>query len=156
MRKVLVALVIVFVIAVGLGLYFDWFGFRVNRDAEGKSTGVSFQVDRERIAKDTERVTQGVKNLGKKITGSGNGQAAAATHTVKGTLMNVDPKDRQLTLKTADDKAVEVVLPQDTKIRRNDVEVNLDGLMPGDRLEVIYRDEDGKHKADSVTVVSGV
>jgi hypothetical protein len=149
-----VALVIVFVIAVGLGLYFDWFGFRVNRNEEGKATGVSFQVNQERIAKDTERATQAVKNLGKKISGSGNGQAA--THTVKGTLMNVDQKDRQLTLKTADDKAVEVVLPQATKIRRNDVEVNLDGLMPGDRLEVIYRDEDGKHKADSVTVLSGV
>jgi hypothetical protein len=149
--------VIVFVIAVGLGLYFDWFGFRVNRNEEGKASGVSFQVNRERIAKDTERASQAVKNLGKKITGSGNGQAAAAEkHTVKGTLMNVDQKERQLTIKTADDKAVEVVLPQATKIRRNDVEVNLDGLMPGDRLEVIYRDEDGKHKADSVTVLPGV
>ena len=151
MRKLIVALVIVFVIAVGLGLYFDWFGFRVNRNEEGKATGVSFQVNKERIAKDTERATEAVKNLGKKISGSG-----AATHTVKGTLMNVDQKDRQLTLKTADDKEVPVVLPQATKIRRNDVDVNLDGLMPGDRLEVIYRDEDGKHVADKVTVVSGV
>ena len=51
---------------------------------------------------------------------------------------------------------VEVVLPQAAKIRRNDVDVNLDGLMPGDRLEVIYRDENGKHVADKVTVLSGV
>jgi hypothetical protein len=154
MRGILVALVIVFLIALGLGLYFDWFSFKMNRNEEGKSTGVTFQVNRERIAKDTERAGQAVKNLGKKVSGSGNGQAA--THTVKGTLMNVDQKERQLTLKTADDKAVEVVLPKDTKIRRNDVEVNVDGLMPGDRLEVIYRDEDGKNVADKVTVVPGV
>jgi predicted negative regulator of RcsB-dependent stress response len=154
MRGFLAALVIVFLIALGLGLYFDWFSFKLNRNEEGKASGVSFQVDRERIAKDTERASQAVKNLGQKISGSGNGQAA--THTVKGTLMNVDQKDRQLTLKTSEDKAVEVVLPQATKIRRNDVEVNLDGLMPGDRLEVIYRDEDGKNVADKVTVLPGV
>ena len=156
MRGLLAALVIVFLIVLGLGLYLDWFSFTVNRDAEGKGSGVTFQVNQKQIAKDTERAGQAVKNFGKQIApGAGNGQPAA-THTVKGTLMNVDQKDRQLTIKTADDKAVAVVLPQDTKIRRNDVEVNLDGLMPGDRLEVIYRDEDGKHVADAVTVLPGV
>jgi len=36
------------------------------------------------------------------------------------------------------------------------VEVNLDGLMTGDRLEVNYRDEDGKHVSYAVTVLPGV
>jgi hypothetical protein len=147
--------VIVFVIAVGLGLYFDWFGFRVNRNEEGKATGVSFQVNRERIAKDTERAGQAAKNFGKKIASAVGSDRAAATRKVQGTLMNVDEAARQLTLKTPDDQPVTVRLQRDAKIRRNDVDVNLGGLMAGDRLEVIYRDEDGKHVADSVTVLSG-
>jgi hypothetical protein len=69
--------------------------------------------------------------------------------------MSVDEADRQLTLKTGDDRPLTVRVPAETKIRRNDVEVNMGGLMAGDRLEVIYRDEGGKHVADSVTVVPG-
>src|SRR5262249_2343770 len=95
---------------------------------KGEGTGVTFQVNPERIAKDTERAGQAVKTPGKKIPGSGDGQAA--THAVKGTLMNVDQKGRQLTLKTADDKEVPVMLPQATKIRRNGVDVKLEELMP--------------------------
>jgi hypothetical protein len=51
---------------------------------------------------------------------------------------------------------VTVQLQPDTKIRRNDVDVNMGGLMPGDLLEVIYRDEGGKHVAETVTVLPGV
>src|SRR5262249_13078532 len=146
-------LLILFLIVVGLGLYFDWFSFSMNRNEEGKGSGVTFNVNRERIAKDTERASQAVKNLGKKLAPAGGKDAA--TQTVKGTLMSVNEAARQLTLKTGADQPVTVRVPTETKIRRNDVEVNMGGLMTGDLLEVIYRDEGGKHVADSVTVVPG-
>jgi hypothetical protein len=150
MRGLFTALVLLFLIVLGLGLYFDWFSFSVNRNAEGQGNGVTFHVNREQIAKDTERAGQAVKNLGQKIT------PGSATHTAKGTLKSVDEADRQLTLNTAGNQPVTVLLRPDTKIRRNDVEVNMGGLMPGDLLEVIYRDEGGKHVADTVTVLPGV
>jgi hypothetical protein len=155
MRGLFAALVIVFLIILGVGFYLDWFSFTLNRNPEGNVSGGTFHVNRERIAKDTARAGQAVSNVGKKIQQEAR-NSTAATHTVQGTLMNVDEAERQLTLKTADKGSVTVRLQPDTKIRRNDVEVNMGGLMPGDRLEVTYRDEQGKHMAESVTVLPGV
>src|SRR5262249_21256896 len=119
MRGLLVALVIVFLIALGLGLYFDWFSFKMNRNEEGKGTGVTFKVNGRRTAKDAERAGQAVKNLGKKAAPGAGGKTAP--RTVQATLMNVDEAARQLTPKTADDQPVTVRLQNNTKIRRSDV-----------------------------------
>src|SRR5438067_12265179 len=115
MRGLFAALVIVFLVILGLGLYLDWFSFTVNRNPEGGVSGGTFHVNRERIAKDTERAGQAVSNLGKKIQ-QGPRNATAATHTVKGTLMNVNETDQQLTLNTGDNQPVTVRLQPDTRI----------------------------------------
>ena len=153
MRGLFATLLVLFLVVLGLGLYFDWFSFAWNRTDEGKRNGVSFKVNRDRIADDTERAGQAVKNLGHRIAPAAHN---AQTHTVKGTITNVDMADRQLTLATADNPSLTVVLPADARVRRNDVDSNLGALVMGDRVEVVYRDDNGKHVADSVTVVPGV
>jgi hypothetical protein len=152
MRGFFATLVILFLVVLGLGLYFDWFHFSWNRNDEGKQNGVSFNVNRERIAHDTERAGQAVKNVGRKVAQAAH---SAQTHTVRGTVTKVDMTDRQLTLTTADNQSLTVVLPTNARIRRNDVNANVENLAAGDRVEVVYRDENGKHMADSVTVLPG-
>jgi hypothetical protein len=126
--------------------------FKMNRNDEGKRSGVSVKVNRGKIAHDTERAGQAVKNFGRKIAPAAHD---ATTHTVKGTVTNVDMNDRKLTLTTADNQSLTVVLPSNARISRNDVNANVENLAAGDRVEVVYRDENGKHVADSVTVMPG-
>ena len=150
MRGFFALLLILFVVVIGVGLYFHWFSFALNRNAEGQTTGMSFNFNRGRVANTTERAGQAVKNLGKKI-----GHAGTITHTVTGTLTNVDGEHRQITVNTAKNRPVTVQVQPDTQIRRNDVKANINDLVDGDHLQVIYRDENDKHVAQSVTVESG-
>jgi Cu/Ag efflux protein CusF len=153
MRGFFAALLILFVVALGLGLYFDWFNVSWNRNDEGKRNGVSVNVNRGKIAHDTERASEAVKNMGRKIAPAAH---STTTHTIKGTVTSVDMNDRRVTLTTADNQTLTVVLPNNARISRNNVSANVENLAMGDRVEVVYRDEDGKHVADSVTVVPGV
>ncbi len=156
MRGFFGALLVLFLIVLGVGLYLGWFSFTVDRNAEGQKTGVSFNVNRQQVGRDYERAGQTMKDLGKKIAHrTENSPAAGNTHTVKGTLMNADAADRQLTLNTVENRPITVLVQPDTKIRRHDVQIDMDGLVAGDHLQVIYRDENGKHVAESVTAEPG-
>jgi hypothetical protein len=154
MRVFLILLLVVVVAVGGLGFYFGWWGFTKTRDAEGKATGVTFNVNQQRIAEDTKKAKTAIRNLGKKGQ-EGTQQEAKATQTVKGTLKKVEPAERRLTLNTAEKGSVTVQTVPDTKIRRNDVDVRVNELREGDSLEVLYRDENGKHVAESVTAKPG-
>jgi hypothetical protein len=152
MRGLFTLLLIVFLVLLGLGLYLDWFRFLVNRNAEGQGTGVTFQVNREKIARDTEKLGQEVRHLGKKVQQQAHKGAAPAPQAVKGKLMNVDQAEHRLLIKTGDNHTLTVVTGPKTKISRHAVEVPLNELMEGDHLEVLYREENGKHVAESITV----
>jgi Cu/Ag efflux protein CusF len=157
MRGLLIALLVVLVAVAGLGFYLEWWGFTKTRDAEGKGTGVTFNVNRERIAEDTKKAGNAVRNLGKKVQGSREeaSREAAATQTVKGTLKKMDLAEHRLTVNTAENRPVTVETGPATKIRRNDVDVKMNELMEGDRLAVQYQEENGKNVAQSITVESG-
>jgi Cu/Ag efflux protein CusF len=159
MRGILTALVIVFLAVLGVGLYLDWFRFSVRRNPENdKVNGVSFNVNRERVAQDAARAGEGIRNFGKKVQQTAHKAAAEEarqTHEVRGRLTSVDEGNHRLTLKTAENDSLTLQTGPATKVRRNEVEVNLNGLMEGDRLQVVYKDEDGKHVAQSITVVPG-
>jgi Cu/Ag efflux protein CusF len=155
MRGILIVLLVVLVGVVGLGFYLEWWGFSRTRDAEGKGTGVTFNVNRERIAEDAKKAGGAIRNLGKKVQPGSRDDAsreAAATQTVKGTLKKVEAAEHRLTITTPEDRPVTVETGPATKIRRNDVEVRLNELMEGDRVVVQCRDENGKRVAQSVTV----
>ena len=157
MRALLIVLLVVLVAVAGLGFYLDWWGFTKTRDAEGKATGVTFNVNKERIAEDTKKAGNAIRNLGKKVQGSREeaSREDAATQTVKGTLKKVEPAEHRLTVNTAENRPVTVETGPATKVRRNDVDVRLNDLMEGDRLVVSYRGESGKKVAQSITVESG-
>jgi hypothetical protein len=155
MRTLFALLLLVFLVVVGLGFYLDWFNFSVNRDAQGNGRGVSFNVNREKIAQSAARAGEGIQKVGKKVEQEAHkvtGSAAPATHTVRGRLKTVDAADHLLTIKTPDNRQVTVRTAPETKIRRHEVQVNMDELMEGDRLEVQYRDENGSHVATAIVV----
>jgi hypothetical protein len=154
MRVLLILLLVVVVAVGGLGFYLGWWGFTKARDAEGKATGVTFNVNQKRIAEDTKKAGAAIRNLGKKVP-QGTQQEAKATQAVKGTLKKVEPAERRLSINTAEKGSVTVQTGPGTKIRRNDVDVRVNELREGDSLEVLYRDENGKHVAESVTAKPG-
>jgi hypothetical protein len=158
MRGFFIVLLVVLVGVAGLGFYLDWWGFTRSRDAEGKTTGVTFNVNQKRIAEDTKKAGEAIHDLAKKAHLESRDAAsgeAVAPQTVKGALKKVDAAERRLTLTTPEDRPITVETGAATKIRRNDVEVRLNELMEGDRLVVQYRDENGKHVAQSITAEPG-
>jgi len=159
MRGLLIALLLVFLTVLGVGLYLDWFHFSLRRNPDtDRVNGVSFEVNRGRIAKDAERTGEGIRRLGKQVQQTAHSAAAeesGQTRKVGGRLVSVDEGARRLTIETAEKGPLTLHTGPATKIRRHEVEVNLNGLMETDWLEVVYRDEGGKHVAQSITVVPG-
>src|SRR4051812_42029239 len=100
MRALLVALVFVVVAVFGVGLYLGWFQFGLRRNSDtDKVSGVTFKVDREKIAKDADRTREGARNLGKRLKETVS-KGAGQTHEAQGQLMKVDEPNHQLTIKT--------------------------------------------------------
>jgi len=158
MLRLLGALLVVFLIVLGVGYYLNWFNFAVQRDAAGNRVGVSVEVNKDRIKHDSDRFDQGVSNFGKKV-GEGVREAVAKTrgqsHTVKGDLMKVEEGASRLTLQTSDNQTLAVQVEGATRIRRNNVNVNMGELMEGDHLVVAYREQDGRKVAETITVEPG-
>jgi Cu/Ag efflux protein CusF len=159
MRGLLTALLVVFLVVLGLGLYLDWFHFSLRRNPESdRVNGVSFDVNRERMARDAARVGEGVRDFGKRVQQTAHQAAneeAGRTQQAQGRVTGVDESARRLTIATADNAPLTLDTRSATKIRRNEVEVNLNGLVVGDRVQVVYADENGKHVARTITVVPG-
>jgi len=157
MRGLLTALFLVFLVVLGVGLYLDWFHFSLRRNPESERiNGVAFEVNRGRMAEDAARVGEGIRTFGKRVQQTAHKAAEEEGGQVRGRVASVDEANRQLTLTTADNNSLTLQTGPATKIRRNEVEVNLNGLMEGDRVQAVYRDEGGKHVARTITVVPGV
>ena len=155
MRALLVAVVLVVVAVFGLGLYMGWFQFGLRRNPDtDKVSGVTFKVDQKKIGEDAKRTREGIRNLGQRLKERVS-KGTEQTHEAQGQLMKVDEPNHQLTIKTAANETLTLHTGAATKIRRNEVEVKLNALMEGDRLQVRYKDENGKHVAETVTVVAG-
>ena len=58
MRKLLVVLLVLVVVAVGLGFYRGWFNFSTTADAETGQTGVQFRVDRDKMKSDVQKARE--------------------------------------------------------------------------------------------------
>jgi hypothetical protein len=159
MRGFIIALFLVVVVVVGLGFYLGWFQIHTTRDDDNK-VHVTFDINRGKIEQDAQKaresaaqvgkeVTQAVKRAGEKIS------AAANTHQARGKVMAVDSADSRVTIRTDDNKQLEVRTAPATKIRRNGVDTGMDNLTQGDPVLVEYREENGTNVADSITVRPG-
>ncbi len=158
MLRFLGALLVVFLIVLGVGYYLNWFNFSIGRNPTTDQVDVSVNVNKERIKRDSDRFDQGVSAFGKKVN-EGAREAFHKIHpqtqTIKGDLAKIDEAAARLTVSTPDKGTMTVQAAAGTRIRRNNVNINMGELMEGDHLLVVYREENGKNVAESITVESG-
>lgn len=62
MKRFLIALVVLVLVIVGLGFYQGW--WRVTSGTAESKSGISFSVDKNRIAEDAQKVKDKVQGLG--------------------------------------------------------------------------------------------
>ncbi|MCI0461566.1 MAG: hypothetical protein L0Z62_31845 [Gemmataceae bacterium] len=155
MRTLFGTLLIVFLVLLGIGLYLDWFSFSTRRDPQGKVDGVTLNVNRDRIEQDTSRVREGVRKAGEQVR---QGAEEAAEHirnpaqTVEGRVVSVNEGEARLTVRTADNRTVDLDTTASTRARRHEVEVLVGQLMEGDQVVVRYHEQNGRQVADTITV----
>jgi hypothetical protein len=152
MRKAIVTLVVVLiVVTIGLGFYRDWFNFSTKRNAQGDDkVTLSLEVDRGKIKQDIEAAKQKVKEIGR--TGKENVEALAGAATEKGTVVNVEEAGQRFTLMTADNKQLAIQMDSSSQVHLREAERHLKDLRAGDRVTVVYKVNDGKNIAQSVTI----
>jgi hypothetical protein len=152
MRKAILTLVVVLIaVTIGLGYYRDWFNFSTKRSAQGDDkVTLSLQVDTGKIKHDIEAAKQKVKDIGK--TGNDNVEALAGAATVKGTLVKVEEAGQRFTLMTADNQQLAIQLDASSQLRLMEAEMRPEDLRAGDRVTVVYKVNDGKNIAQSVTI----
>jgi hypothetical protein len=152
MRGLIVAVLLVGAVILGVGFYLDWFGFRVNRDPDNKQVDLTFNVNRERIQQDASKIKEEVTRFGQRVQeGARDLAGKVGLNTVEGKVARIDGTTGLVTVTTADSKSVTLESAATTKIRRHDVDVNLNALMQGDEVVVRYRVENGRNIAESIT-----
>lgn len=161
MRAFILTVLLLIVVVLGLGFYLGWFRLSAQRDAANDQIHVTFDVNRGKIEQDANKaraqigqagrqVAQGAKDVAGKV-----GAALKVSHQAKGEVVKINETDARLTIHTEDNKTMTVQAEPSTKIRRNGVDVNMDSLTEGDHVLILYRDENGKNVAQSITVKPG-
>jgi Cu/Ag efflux protein CusF len=149
------------VVVLGVGFYLGWFRLSAHRDASNEQIHVTFDINRGKIEQDANKARAQVGQAGRQIAQGAKdvaGKVSAAvtgSHQAKGEVVKIDETDSRLTIHTEDNKTLTVQAEPSTKIRRNGVDVNMDSLTEGDHVLVLYRDENGKNIAQTITVKPG-
>lgn len=140
-------------IAVGLGFYLGWFTTTTQRSTtdDGKVV-VALQVDTDKIKADAKTARESVEKAGDAI--KDKIQDLGGT-TVQGKIMSVDATAQSFTLMTSEGKEVTLHLAPKAEVKLKDKPGELKDLHAGDEVTVVYKSEDGKNLARSITAVQG-
>jgi len=161
MRGFFLTLFLLIAVVLGVGFYLGWFHLGARRDAATDQVHVTFDINRGKIEQDANKVRGQAAQVGQRVE-KGTKEAAAKVGTAlksdyraKGEVTQIDGAANRVTIHTDDNKTLTVQAEGATKIRRNGVDVNMDSLTEGDHVLVLYRDENGKNVAQSITVKPG-
>jgi Cu/Ag efflux protein CusF len=145
---------VVCLIGFAMGWYLGWFTPMTERtpSSDGKVL-VGVEVNTDKIKADTKDARERVEKAGDAVREKI--QDLTGTTTVQGQIMNVDESARSLTVKAADGKEVTVQLAAQTEVKVKGKEGELKDLRPGDQVTVVYKSEDGKNLARSITADQG-
>jgi hypothetical protein len=138
MRAILLALLLVVVVVLGVGFYLGWFHLSARHDAATDQVHLVFDINRGKIEQDAKKAG-----------------APKESHQAKGQVVEIDEATSRLSIRTADEKTLTIQAEPSTMIRRDGVDVGMDSLTQGDRVLVLYREENGKNVAESITVTPG-
>ena len=152
MRRLLGTLVVLIAIVLGVGIWRGWFDFRSPSNSGGeKGTSYSVDVDRTQIERDTAAVERAARQTGERI--KENVQGVAAKHTANGIINEVGRTEKNLRVRTYDNKDLTVSIEPSTKIMENEQNMQLDGLQKGEQVWISYSVQDGKNVARSITLL---
>lgn len=129
--KLIGFLAVLAVIIVTVGLFFGWFSFSKASQGAGsaKATEITFNVNEGKIKADAEKVKAKTSDL----VSSGK-DALTSGRSVEGTLTQVEPTLRRLTLVQDEAGMVTVTVKDGAKIELNGAAVAVTDLKPSDRI----------------------
>lgn len=136
-----VFLIVVVIIVMGIGLYRGWFSFTTSHDApdDGKF-GVKVEVDTGKIKADANVAKKKAQEFGESFKSS---------KTMHGTLVKTE--SGQLSVKDEANNNVVFDMQPTSKVQLKSMDVPLTQLQAGDRVTVVYHEEDGKNLVQTVT-----
>lgn len=146
-------LFLVVLVLAGVGYVRGWYSFGTV-EAGGK-TGVTVEIDRDKIGKDTAAAADKLAALSaeaaEKIRGLAT-KSADGTSTVEGSVVAVDVAGRSVRL-DAGDAAVDLRVPAGAAIVRDGADVTLADLETGTRVRVTVGQQDSSLRVERIEVL---
>lgn len=137
MFRLLGALVILALIAIGIAVWRHWMTFSVNRPDEG-STNINIALNKEKFNEDVGRLQESVKNV-------------AAAREVKGKVAGVDPEKKTVAVQHSQD-TITLKVTEGTTIQIGDKTAAFADLQPGTRVTASYTAQEGANIARSIRI----
>ena len=119
MRHLLGTLVVLAGILIAIGIWRGWFDFRSHSHPEDENR-ITYRVDvsRNQIDRDAAEVERSARQVGERI--KENVHDAAGQHTANGTISQVERMEKQLQIRTSENKVLTIAIGPSTKIVENE------------------------------------
>lgn len=157
MKKLLMVLVLLIVVAVGTAFYLGWLNVSTSNSVDKSRSEVTLTIDKEKVKEDLDTVKRKAAEAGEKISQTAKEAREElkehAHKTIDGQVQAVDLQKKEVTVKGNDGTdAVTVKVDAQTKVKIGDRDGSLADVKKGDTVTLVHTPKDGIDTALSLWI----